>query len=214
MHRSGMHRSGEVIVVILVAAVLAGSAALFGSKADNEGFQSLVPARDISELWVPEVTPADSWSLKDGVITSTGKPLGYLRTRKKYRNYILKVDWRFKPEGAPPDANSGIFLSISGPPQELPQCIEVQLQQPTAGSVFGLSGAKINGAKRLQGKARPLGEWNRYEITVRDGTLSLVFNGEKVNEGTAMDPAEGHIGLQSEGWEVQFRNILVKELGD
>ena len=212
MHKSVMQRSGKWILVIFVTAVLAGSAALLPLKAEDEGFRSLVPEQDISELWVPEVTPAESWSLKDGVIISTGNPTGYLRSKKKYRNYILKVDWRYKAEGAPPDANSGIFLSISGPPQRLPKCIETQLKQTAAGSVFGLSGAKITGAKRLQGKARPIGEWNHYEITVRDGNLSLVFNGEKVNEGTGMDPAEGHIGLQSEGWEVHFRNISIKEL--
>ena len=123
MHKSIMQRSGKWILVILVTAVLAGSAALLPLKAEDEGFRSLVPEQDISELWVPEVTPAESWSLKDGVIISTGKPTGYLRSKKKYRNYILKVDWRYKPEGAPPDANSGIFLSISGPPQRLPKCI-------------------------------------------------------------------------------------------
>ena len=212
MHKSIMQRSGNWILVILVTAVLAGSAALLPLRAEDEGFRSLVPEQDISELWVPEVTPAESWSLKDGVIISTGKPTGYLRSKKKYRNYLLNVDWRYKAEGAPPDANSGIFLSISGPPQRLPKCIETQMQQLTAGSVFGLSGAKITGAKRLKGKARPIGEWNHYEITVQDGNLSLVFNGEKVNEGTGMDPADGHIGLQSEGWEVHFRNISIKEL--
>ena len=203
----------EKIMIILLASGLVVSATLLGTTNHRE-FRSLVPTRDISHIWVPEVTPANSWSVKDGVITCTGNPIGYLRTKKKYKNYILQVDWRFKKEGAPPDANSGIFLNISGPPQKLPKCIEAQLQQPTAGSVFGLSGAKITGAKRLQGKARPLGEWNSYEITVRNGTLSLVFNGEKVNGGTEMDPPDGYIGLQSEGWEVQFRNIFVKDLGE
>ena len=197
---------------VLFAAVVGIVSAALSGGAEQGGFTSLTPEKDVGEHWVPEVTPAESWSVKDGVIISTGKPTGYLRSKKKYRNYILKVDWRFNPEGAPPDANSGIFLSISGPPQKLPKCIETQLKQTAAGSVFGLSGAKITGAKRLQGKARPIGEWNHLEITVRDATLSLVFNGEKVNEGTEMDPAEGHIGLQSEGWEVHFRNISIKEL--
>lgn len=175
--------------------------------------ESLTPVKDISEYWIPEATPREIWSVKDGVIICKGEPNGYIHTKKQYTNYIFKVEWRFKPEGAPPNANSGVFLNVAEPYNLWPMCIEVQLMNSEAGSIFPLEGAAVKGANaHLKGKAKPLGEWNSYEITVKDGRVSLVFNGEQVNQGTDLEPRRGAIALQSEGWEVHFRNISVEDL--
>ena len=200
-------------VVGIVAAALSCGAEQGGRPA-GDGFQSLTPEKDVGEHWVPEVAPKEIWSVRegDGVIVCKGTPNGYLRTKKKYKNYVFQVEWRYKAEGAPPDANSGIFLNAVEPHKVWPKCVEAQMRQTDAGTVFGLRGGAVTGAKKLEGKARPFGEWNSYEITVRDGNVTLVFNGEKVNEGTDMDPAAGYVCLQSEGWEVHFRNISIKEL--
>ena len=71
----------------------------------------------------------------------------------------------------------------------------------------------------------PLGKWNRYEITVRKGTVTVVLNGQTVLPGVTIPdlPAKGPIGLQHHGamkdgvWTsppslVQFRNLFIKEL--
>ena len=42
--------------------------------------------------------------------------------------------------------------------------------------------------------------------------MQVVLNGELVNEGRNAAPAEGNVCLQSEGWPVQYRNVMVKEL--
>ena len=42
--------------------------------------------------------------------------------------------------------------------------------------------------------------------------LSGVLNGVLVNEGTGAFPPDGNICLQSEGWPVYYRNVMVKEL--
>src|SRR5436190_14887057 len=39
--------------------------------------------------------PAKTWSVADGVIRCAGKPTGYLRTEKDYRDYKLTIEWRF-----------------------------------------------------------------------------------------------------------------------
>ena len=192
----------STIVVFCAASVAAGEV------------ESLSPKKDISEHWIPEAAPREIWSVKDGVIICKGEPHGYIRTKKQYTNYIFKVEWRFKLEGAPPDANSGVFLNVAEPYKLWPMCIEVQLMNNEAGSIFPLEGGVVKGANaHLKGKAKPLGEWNSYEITVKDGRVSLVFNGEQVNQGTDLDPRRGVIALQSEGWEVHFRNISIEDLG-
>lgn len=48
----------------------------------------------------------DTWSFKDGGIQCTGEPIGVMRTKKKFTNLELVVEWRhLKPAG-----NSGVFL--------------------------------------------------------------------------------------------------------
>lgn len=207
-----MFRTRVQFALLLVAAVIVGLAAARPGAAGE--VESLSPQKDISEYWIPEAAPPDIWSVKDGVIICKGMPHGYIHTTKEYTNYIFKVEWRFNPEGAPPDPNSGVFLNVAKPYKLWPTCIEVQLMNREAGSIFPLEGAAVKDAvAHLKGKAKPLGEWNSYEITVKDGRVSLVFNGEKVNEGTDLEPRRGAVALQSEGAEVHFRNISIQDLG-
>ena len=58
----------------------------------------------------------------------------------------------------------------------------------------------------------PFGTWDHYEITSRNGKVTVVLNGVLVNEGTGAWPEEGNICLQSEGWPVHYRNVEIKEL--
>ena len=186
--------------------------------AQSGGWVSLTPKKDVTEFWIIEGTPPESWWVKDGVIYCAGKPNGFLRSKRVYRDYIFRAEWRFEKEGwtaAPPDyPNAGFFINAGEIKNTWPISHEVQGHFGEAGSLFGVRGGKITGAKRGPFvKNRPaLGEWDRYEITQRDGRVTVVLNGELVNEGSNAEPAQGNICLQSEGWPVQYRNILIKEL--
>lgn len=59
---------------------------------------------------------------------------------------------------------------------------------------------------------KDIGEWNQYEITCRGDTITLVVNGQKVNEGTNAEATKGKILLQSEGAPIVFRNVEIKSL--
>jgi len=37
--------------------------------------------------------PMKTWSVTNGVIHCTGKPIGYMRTKQSYSNYVLTVEW-------------------------------------------------------------------------------------------------------------------------
>src|SRR5438270_11322287 len=71
--------------------------ALLFSAAD--AFVSLMPRERIDEFWIAESAPADIWSVRDGIIYCKGKPNGFLRSKKVYRNFVLRAEWRFEPEG-------------------------------------------------------------------------------------------------------------------
>jgi hypothetical protein len=161
--------------------------------------------------------PSKTWLVKDGLIRCTGSPAGYLRTEKNFRNYLLAVEWRWA--GAP--GNSGVLLHMQREDHVWPYSIEAQLENRNAGDFWLIDGAivridearrnpdaKIN-VKHITCAEKPVGEWNRYEITSIDGNLVLVINGELVNVGRDAIPNEGHICLQSEGAPIDFRLVEI-----
>ena len=60
--------------------------------------------------------------------------------------------------------------------------------------------------------AKGHGEWNHYYIRAINGEVRLWVNGEEVSGGTAIDPAQGFICLESEGSPIIFRRLRVREL--
>jgi hypothetical protein len=61
---------------------------------------------------------------------------------------------------------------------------------------------------------KPLGEWNKYEITVDKGTVELKVNGLVQNVATNCAEIPGKICLQSEGSEIEIRNLELTPLDD
>ena len=199
--------------------LLLGAFLPWPAAGQTTGFVSLTPQKDVTEHWVIVGTPAEVWSVQDGVIACAGKPSGYLRTKQKYKNYILRGEWRFKTEGwtrAPERwPNAGFFIHAS---EEVGKVwplsfVEVQGHYGEKGSLFngGIKGAKRGPIVKDQ---VAFGEWDKYEITAKDGTVKVVLNGVLVNEGYGADPPEGYICLQSEGWPVFYRKIEIKVLPD
>jgi hypothetical protein len=174
----------------------------------------------------PQVKMEDVWSVRDGLMVGKGEPLGYLYTNKDYTNYMLTVEWRWPP-GAEP-GNSGVLLRITGDAVSfLPKCAECQLKSGSAGDLLGFYGFKIHGppgrslmiehdklgrilgVRKVKGAEAEPGEWNKAEITAQGGRISVMINGEMVNEATDCDVVAGRIGLQSEGGEIHFRKVEI-----
>jgi len=160
----------------------------------------------------------DVYMVRDGMIHIQGKPFGYMYTEKKYKDYTLELEWRWIGEGT----NSGIFLTIAEvkPGNPFPNGIECQLKAGNAGDFVMLGGSDMieyvapeRGrpafpviAKREASNEKPVGEWNKAKIEVKDGKTTVYINGTLQNQGTNR-VKEGHIGLQSEGGPIQFRNL-------
>jgi hypothetical protein len=214
------------LLVVSCALLPAGSAGqeatirLFNGK-DLSGWRAV--------LVDPAVTMEQVWSVREGVLVCKGEPLGYLHTEGAFTNYRLVVEWRWAPgttvtRDAVP--NSGVLMRINGEPKGIPRSIEAQLRSGNAGDLYGFWGMKIAGdPKRMRTRSdnpllgemtgvtrtsdaeRPIGEWNRYEIVLDRGSVTVHVNGTKVNEATDAEVLAGPIGLQSEGGEIHFRTV-------
>ena len=177
------------------------------------------------KLYVPEkdVNVNDIWSVREGAIYCKGKPNGYMRTKSKYANYRLHLEWRWPDE----PTNSGVLLHASGEDQVWPQCIECQLKSGNAGDfvLIGGPGITVDGKdmqnvekqfvvspKKQQSSEKPAGQWNTYEICCEKDTIRCYVNDVLQNEGTAATLSTGWICLQSEGSPIEFRNIYIEQL--
>lgn len=196
-------------------------------KAPMPGERSLFNGLDLTG-WVPVVPelagkdpgPGSVWSVKNGVLVCAGKPSGYVRTKEKFTSYVLRVEWRFDPaKGA---GNSGVLLRVQEPDKVWPKSIEAQLHSTHAGDFWCIDNfpmttdpvrTKGRNTKHKQMNERSVGEWNEYEIVAAGGDVSLWVNGEEVNRASGCEAVAGYIALQSEGSEIQFRNIGIAEIG-
>lgn len=189
---------------------------------DDEGFQLLFNGRNFDGLKKflkdKDADPEATWSIKDGVIICTGKPHGYFYTEKSYKNCVIRYDWRYaRPKDLKDDkefkGNSGLLIFITGEHKVWPKCVEVQGMNAQHGKILNVSGAKGKYTFDMAARdkaVKPVGEWNTTEVTCQDGDIVAKINGTEVSRGKS-ELMEGLIGFQSEGAEIHFRNIKIKE---
>lgn len=171
--------------------------------------------------WVGDGERDAVWSVAEGgVLVCKGAPTGYIRTEADYTNYVLELDWRWNP-AAGGNRNSGVLLRKIEEDKIWPRSLEAQLEDQNAGDFWKIGDfpcttapERTNGrnCKKTQAAEKPLGEWNHYRITVDRGTVTLEVNGQVVNVATDVLEAPGKICLQSEGAEIQFKDIVLRPL--
>ena len=165
----------------------------------------------------------------------------HLWTEEEFGNFTLIVDWRFSGEGkweklpvVLPDGSeltdqkgkqvtipvknagdSGIYLRGSSKSQVNIWCWPVG-----SGEVYGyrtdgsMSAEVRRGVTPILNADRPLGEWNRFEITLVGDRLTVLLNGRLVIDQAQLPgvPEKGPIALQHHGDPIQFANIYIKAL--
>ena len=177
----------------------------------------------------PDVQVEDVWRVEDGVIICSGTPLGYLYTKDDFRDFVLKLQWRWPPAAGA--GKGGVLIRTTGEHKIWPKSLEAQINAGDAGDFWGLDGYELSGptermrsfdheqfgkltnVKKTRALEKPPGQWNSYEIIARGDTVTLVINGEQVNKATGCDLDSGKICLTSEGSEIHFRNVVVTTIG-
>lgn len=207
-----------------------------GQELANEGYVSLLE-NDLND-WkgqiaedprkIPEITEGMSkdeidqlreevdqetfnhWYMQDGMLLYDGtRDIGNIETINEYADFELIMDWKIGPKG-----DSGIFL------RNMPQ---VQIWDPHHQGI-GSGGLYNNDPKvePLVTADRPVGEWNRMVITMKNDSVWVKLNGEMVVNGAIQEnlwanyeepaPREGQIVLQSHSTPLWFKNLYIKEL--
>jgi hypothetical protein len=187
----------------------------------KDGWVDLV-AGDLSKHW----TTKGNWSLKDGVITLTPRPGekgwdrfdAYLWSTKTYGDFEIEFEYKVEARG-----NSGFYFRVGDMKSPVAKGIEVQIYD-SAGKKSDAkltdhdSGGIIPGVPPTKRTAKPAGEWNKFHITSKADKLTVILNGETVNEVDLSKaplkdrPKVGAIGFQDHALPLALRSIRVKEL--
>jgi hypothetical protein len=218
-----------------------------------EGFVSLFNGKDFSGWVVPEGDGdhwkvVDGVIDYDGESKAKGDK--HLMSEESFGDFVLRVDWRIKetpfintkvpyvlPDGSHardikgevmrmtlPDSDSGVILRGSMKNQVNIWCWPIG-----SGEFYGyrtdpkMSPEVRAGVTPRTQADKPVGEWNRYEITVKGDRVTVVLNGIPVINNAQLPgiAAKGPIGFQHHGhkdkgeWAsppslVQFKNVFVK----
>jgi len=157
-----------------------------------------------------------TWKVEDGLIKCAGRPGGYIRTEKAYKNYKFVMEWRFLKKG-----NSGVLVHMSGPDKVWPKSIECQGMFQNQGDFFVIGGTECKEHKGKKGRRvakkgphneKPLGEWNLYEIVCDGDTVRPYVNGKLMNEATECSVSSGRICIQSEGAQWEARKVVLEPI--
>jgi len=156
----------------------------------------------------------DVWTVKDGVLHDSGRPPGYLRTKKDYTNFLIRMQVRHLTGG-----NGGVLVRMIGEDKVWPKSIEAQGMAGHKGTIFIIDKfpCKLDpersrgrcGPKMHESNEKPMGQWNDYEIEINGGDLRILVNRLLQNTATECQEIPGKICLQSEGSQMEYRNIVL-----
>jgi hypothetical protein len=177
-----------------------------------------VPLAPVGKLPGGQADAPSPWTLNaaDGILICDGTKVGHemFRSAEEVGDMTLHVEWRFtKLEGEAP-YNSGVFPRVNAD-----GTVWFQAQTgPSGGYLFG--SVSVDGKpqrvnlrdKMAENRVKPAGEWNTYEIRAVGRTLTLWVNGAIVNEYADCPLTRAFIGLEAEGYRIEFRNLKLKRL--
>jgi hypothetical protein len=206
---------------------------LFNGK-NLDGFYTYVKAHGKGN------DPEHVFQVEKGAVHVAGTDYGYFITQKDYENYYLLVEYRWGRNTHPPRKDkardSGVLFHVNGEDQIWPKSIEFQMIEGGTGDIIlvGQTSLTVKGETKNKGRfdrfgkgpwkdvagyrdpnrevEKPFGQWNRLELWADGDKVRYLVNGTLINEGAGASLRRGKILFQSEGAEVFFRKIELRQL--
>ena len=188
---------------------------------EKDGAIDLLPGGELEKHW----STKGNWKVADGVITLTPREGekgwsrwdSYLWLNGEYDDFDMSFDYMVQKGG-----NSGFYFNVGDKNDPVAKGIEVQIYESgSKGANEKLtdhdSGGVIPGIPPAKNPAKPAGEWNHFDISVKGDQLTVKLNGEVVNQvdlsknqTLASRPAKGFIGFQDHALPISLRNLKIK----
>ena len=180
----------------------------------NAGFKRIFNGRDLTG-WTIHGT--EKWYVENRELVCESGPdkqYGYLSTNKKYKNFILQLQFKLEANG-----NSGVFIrsDIEGTKISGWQ-VEVAPADHHTGGIYESYGRgwMIKPSAEKEKVLKPK-DWNDMRIEVVGDKVTTFLNGQQMVqlEDEKIGQANGFIALQIHdggGIKVRWKNIRIKTL--
>lgn len=171
-----------------------------------------------------DFTTKGNWSQGDDGVISLAPRKGesgwkryssYLFLKDQYENFECEFEYKHTKGG-----NSGFYFHIGDQADPVGKGIELQILDSFGKKKLGAHDCAsiIKGPAATKNMCKPAGEWNKMIVKVVNKQLTVIFNGEKVQDidlnKTALKDrgAKGYVSWQDHGLKFWLRNIKIKSL--
>jgi len=192
--------------------------------ADPGGWRDLMPSADLKGWYRVPVPPGGKLGREQWHVDRAQKLLicdgdgghDMLLFNREIGDAIFHFECRYTRVEGKTGYNSGAYVRNS---KDGAIWHQAQFGDARDGFLFGET-MTPDGKKKFftlkkevkDGRVKPAGEWNSIEITARGKVLTLWINGAVTCEFADCGLPRGHIGLEGEGYRIEFRNLKLKLL--
>lgn len=133
---------------------------------------------------------------------------------EKIGDAVFHVEFRYTRIEGKSGYNSGIYVRNS---RDGDIWHQAQIGDGNGGFLFGQTSGSDGKKQRFNqkatdGRVKPAGEWNTIEIIAEGRALTLWVNGAVTCRFEDCGLDKGYLGLEGEGYRIEFRNLKVKKL--
>lgn len=215
---------GFVAALALIGNVTAADPTPSALESDPSGWVDLMPSADLkgwSRVPVPPGAPLGraQWHLDDsGKVLVCDGDGGHdmLLCDREFGDAVFHFEFRYTKVDGKQGYNSGAYVRNS---KDGALWHQSQFGDANGGYLFGETPTP-DGKKKFfttnkevtDSRIKPVGQWNTLEITARGKTLILWVNGAVTCQYADCGNPRGLVGLEGEGYRIEFRNLKVKPL--
>jgi hypothetical protein len=193
-------------------------------ESDPQGWENVIPPADLkgwSRVPVPPGAPLgrQQWHVEDGGKTLVCDGDGghdMLLCGREFGDAVFHFEFRYTKIEGKSGYNSGAYVRNS---KDGAIWHQAQFGAASGGYLFGetpMAEGKMKffttNKEVTDGRVKPAGEWNTMEITARGKTLTLWVNGAVTCQVKECGSLRGLLGVEGEGYRIEFREMKVKEL--
>ncbi len=193
-------------------------------ESQPDGWTDIMPPADLKGWYRVPVPPKGNLGREQWHVDSTGKILvcdgdgghDMLLLDQELGDIIFHFEFRYTRVEGKSGYNSGAYVRNS---KDGDVWHQAQFGDAKDGFLFGATldaeGKKksFHLAKDVKDmRVKPAGEWNTFEVTARGKSLTLWVNGAVTCQFNECGAPQGRLGLEGEGYRIEFRNLKFKRL--
>jgi len=213
-----------LVSVLLLATPAVGDETKSKLLSEPEGWLDILPHADLKGWYRVPVPPTGKLGREQWHVDAERRVLicdgdgghDMLLFDKEFGDAIFHFEFRYTKIEGKSGYNSGAYVRNSKNGDIWHQA---QFGDANGGYLFGETPGDDGGKKFFnlnkqvaRSQVKPAGEWNTIEITAEGKVLTLWVNGAVTCQFQDCGQKQGHVGVEGEGYRIEFRNLKLRKL--